>query len=138
MKRVDRDAMRRAIEEVRSWGGVDAEQIEQKLRDEPWADVGRYACYACQDKHLQLKLWEVAPCWLRDDCDVEDALSQPHDYSGRREAGEIVKRLLAAGLSRYEPDSLGALARVEATASSSEKEGSPDVAEPVAAPGTRV
>jgi hypothetical protein len=92
MKRVDRDAMRRAIEELRRKGGEDAEQIEQKLRDEPWADVGRFAAYSCQDEALRLQPWQVPPCWLRDDRDVEDAPSQPHDYSGRREAGEIVKR----------------------------------------------
>lgn len=47
---------------------------------------------------------------LRTDDDVRDALSMPHDHSGRREAGEIVQRLLAAGLSRYEPNPLEALA----------------------------
>jgi hypothetical protein len=37
MKRVDRNAMKRAIEEVRRKGGEDLRQIEQKLRD----DLGR-------------------------------------------------------------------------------------------------
>jgi hypothetical protein len=138
ISRVDRDAMKRAIEELRRGGGEDARQIEQKLRDEPWEDVGRFAAYSCQDKNLKLQPWQVPPCWLRTDRDVEAALSMPHDHSGRREAGELVQRLLAAGLSRDEPDPLGALARVEATASSSEKEENPDVAEPVAGEDTSV
>jgi hypothetical protein len=109
MRRVDRQAMKRAIEELRREGGEDARQIEEKLREEPWEDVGRFAAYSCQDKHLQLQPWMVPPCWLRTDRDVEAALSMPHDHSGRREAGELVQRLLAAGLSRYEPDPLTAL-----------------------------
>jgi hypothetical protein len=114
MKRIDREAMRRAIEELRRKGGEDLRQIEQKLRDEPWEDVGRFAAYFCQDEHLQLEPWQVPPCWLRTDRDVEAALSMPHDHSGRREAGELVQRLLAAGLSPYEPNPLEALERVEA------------------------
>jgi hypothetical protein len=106
---------------VRRKGGEDARQVEQKLRDEPWEDVGQFAAYSCQDDNLQLEPWQVPPCWLRDDRAVQAALSMPHDHSGRREAGELVRRLLAAGLSRYEPDPLGALARVEATASSSQE-----------------
>ena len=34
--------------------------------------------------------------------------------SGEREAGEVLKRLLDAGLSMYEPDPIAALARVKA------------------------
>jgi hypothetical protein len=114
MKRVDREAMKRAIEQMRRKGGEDARQIEQKLRHEPWEDVGRFAAYSCQDKHLQLEPWMVPPCWLRDDDDVQGALAMPYDYSGRRQAGELVRRLLAAGLSRYEPDPINALARIAA------------------------
>ena len=61
MKRVDRDAMRRAIEEVRSWVGPDAEQLLQKLAAEPREDVGRFASYSAQDVHLQLRPWQTPP-----------------------------------------------------------------------------
>jgi hypothetical protein len=36
------------------------------------------------------------------------------EQHGRREAGEMLKRLLEAGLSRYEPDPVAAIARAEA------------------------
>jgi hypothetical protein len=110
MKRVDRAAMKRAIEEVRRKGGEDQRQIEAMLASQPWEEVGAFAAYSCQDDNLQLEPWQVPPCWLRTDDDVRDALAMPHDHSGRREAGEIVQRLLAAGLSRYEPNPLEALA----------------------------
>jgi hypothetical protein len=51
---------------------------------------------------------------------VEDAnpesrvLREPFgDPSGRREAGEIIKKLLALGLSKYEPNPLQAIAAAE-------------------------
>jgi hypothetical protein len=42
---------------------------------------------------------------------------------GRAAAAELLRRLLQAKLSRHEPDPLGALARVEATALLEEKGG---------------
>jgi hypothetical protein len=50
--------------------------------------------------------------WLRTDSDVAAALATPPpDLSGDRTAGQLVERLLAAGLSRYEPDPEVALAK---------------------------
>jgi hypothetical protein len=62
MKRVDRAAMRRAIEEVRGKGGEDLRQIEAMLASQPWEEVGAFAAYSCQDGNLQLEPWQVPPC----------------------------------------------------------------------------
>jgi hypothetical protein len=136
MKRIDRDAMKRAIEEVRRKGGEDLRQIESMLASQPWEEVGVFAVYSCQDDNLHLEPWQVPPCWLRTDADVQAALSMPHDHTGRREAGELVQRLLAAGLSRYEPDPLTAVEAAEQRArqvsvkpgDSRQQEGNPNVA----------
>jgi hypothetical protein len=114
LTRRDREAMARAIEQLRRRGGEDARQIEEKLREEPWAEVGAFASYACQDSALGLRPWQVPVCWIRTADDLEAALARPHDHSGRRAAGELLQRLLAAGLSRYEPDPLRALEAAEA------------------------
>jgi hypothetical protein len=114
MKRVDRDAMKRAIEEVRRKGGEDLRQIEQKLRDEPWEQVGEFASYSCQCDNLNLEPWQSPPCCLRTDADLQAALAMPYDHSGWREAAEIVLRLRAHKLSYLEPNPLEALERVEA------------------------
>jgi hypothetical protein len=46
--------------------------------------------------------------------DPDGALRQPYgDARGAREAAEILKKLLALGLSKFEPDPLGAIAAAE-------------------------
>jgi hypothetical protein len=45
---------------------------------------------------------------------VTDDDSEYGPVMGRAAAAELLRRLLAAGLSRYEPDPVNALARVEA------------------------
>src|SRR5262245_48320543 len=108
---VDREAMERAIEIVRHRDKARAVQIADKLASEPWEEVGAFAAYTAQCDALRLKPWQWPPCWIAD-----IAAEPPPDHSGRRRAAELLQRLLAAGLSRYEPDPLGALERAEAGA----------------------
>jgi hypothetical protein len=117
MKRIDRAAMKRAIEQLRRKGGEDARQIEQKLRDEPWEDVARFAAYSCQCDALNPEPWQPVPAndYVVTDRDDEGPVM------GRKAAAELLRRLLAAGLSRYEPDPINALERAEATASLEEE-----------------
>jgi hypothetical protein len=62
------------------------------------------------DPSLHLQPWQLPPC----DTNLDSALREPFgDASGRREAGEVLKRLLALGLSRYEPDPMRAIAQAE-------------------------
>jgi len=45
---------------------------------------------------------------------LDAVLREPfNDPSGRREAGEILKKLAALGLSKYEPDPLRAISAAE-------------------------
>jgi len=55
--------------------------------------------------------------WPEGTCNevVRSALREPfNDLRGAREAAELLQRLLRAGLSKYEPDPVAALERVEA------------------------
>src|SRR5690348_14246500 len=107
LSKADLNAMARAIDQVRQRGGEHKRQIEQKLREDPWEQVGSFASYSCQDRALKLRPWMTPPCWLRTDDDVEAALATPPpDLKGERAAAKLVHRLLAAGLSRYEPSPL--------------------------------
>ena len=90
------------------------EQIERKLTEQGLEEAGQTAAYHCQDTALKLKPWMTPPCWLRTARDVKAALREAlPDAHGNRRAGELVERLLAAGLSRYEPDPVDALERAE-------------------------
>jgi hypothetical protein len=99
VKRIDRDAMRRAIDIMRQEGPDRAAQIDRKLKDEGFSAAGRFASCYVQDERLQLKPWQTPPCDI-------------WGY-GQSDAIELRDRLLAAGLSIYEPDPVKALAEVE-------------------------
>ena len=115
MTRKDRKALTRAIEAVRRESPQRARQIADKLASEPWEDVGEFASYSAQCRSLRLRPWQFPPCWIDD---IPAALNDPEPHRGLRTAGELLQRMLAAGLSRYEPDPLKALEAAEAEARS--------------------
>jgi hypothetical protein len=105
-------ALTRSIELAQAESAATRQQIDDMIRERGWERAARFAAYCCQDRALRLKPWMSPPCWLRTDAAVKAALAAPApDLGGRRAAGQLVERLLAAGLSRYEPDPEAALAR---------------------------
>jgi hypothetical protein len=76
----------------------------------PFETVGRFAAGCAQSKALHVQPWETLPLWIGD---IEAGLNAPDDARRTREAAELLQRLLRADLSRFEPDPIGALERVE-------------------------
>jgi hypothetical protein len=98
---VDRDALDRCMT-IAMRDKLSAEQLNSKLDDgEPWADVAASASYGVQGSALRLKPWQEPPCIM----DADDP--SPDDD----QAQQLLCRMLAAGLSRYEPDPLKALSK---------------------------
>jgi hypothetical protein len=95
----DLAAMARAINWMRHESPNSAEQIEHKIRCEGYEAAGEFAAYAAQCSTLRLRPWECAPCNI-----------WGYDQSS---AIELRDRLLAAGISIFEPDPMQALAEVE-------------------------
>ena len=108
LRRVDREALERAIVLRLAAGGNDALQVQHKLKAGPWIEAALFAAYACQDDALRLKSWQPVPCWMGDDRPVDDFAG-----AGRVAAWELRRRLIASGLSAYEPDPIGALHAIE-------------------------
>jgi hypothetical protein len=77
-----------------------------------WYRAAKSASHACQCAVLRPKPWQPIPA--NEYVAVTDDDSEYGPVMGRAAAAELLRRLLAAGLSRYEPDPLNALARVEA------------------------
>ena len=94
---IDLDALDRALEIARVQGTDRPEQIDVMMQDRDWLDVARFASGCAQGRSLNLKPWESAPIW---GAEVGDA---PED--------NLLRRMLAAGLSQFEPDPIGALGR---------------------------
>lgn len=92
----DRDAMTRAIAAARRESATRRKQIDAKLRKEPWEVVGRFAAFSAQIESLHLQPWESTLV-----------------YADTPEAHALLRRLKAAGLSKYEPDPLAAIAEAE-------------------------
>jgi hypothetical protein len=101
----DKDAYGRAIEWMRQHSPASAAQIETKLRCEGFEAAGEFAAYAAQCETLRLKPWQAPPAHVR-------ATDPDPNVYGRRAAEIALRdRLLAAGLSVFEPDPIAALAR---------------------------
>ena len=78
-----------------------AQQLDEKLQDESWDEVAEFASYVCQTEALQLKPWQTPPCIIdEDDSDQDNRIPRA-----------LLRRMIAAGVSRYDPDPLAALKR---------------------------
>jgi hypothetical protein len=110
LTKVDREAFQRALDIVRAEGAMEAARVDHDIKREGFIGAGHGAAYHCQYKNLQLKPWETPPMWVRD---IDEALSAPPGPGRAHRAAELLKRMLACGLSRYEPDPLAALATKE-------------------------
>jgi hypothetical protein len=106
---VDRDALKRAMELTQT-EPVRARPIADKLKTEGWRSVAEFAASCCQHRALATRPWELAPISVDEDDPIPDG--DDHRRTGR--AIKLLRRLLAAGLSRYEPQPLEALAKMEA------------------------
>jgi hypothetical protein len=95
---VDRDALERAMQ-IAQRDPLRAQQLQSKLDDEAWVAVAEFAVYSCQIDALSLKPWETPPCHAdEDDSDPQDKAAQ-----------HLLRRMLAAKISRFDPDPLKAL-----------------------------
>jgi hypothetical protein len=103
---VDREALKRCIKMARTYPGR-SEQINWKLGEGgcSWEDTAKFCAYLCQSRNLRLEIQEFPPCWLLDVDDVEGPI-----FKRKVEGARLLRRLLAAGLSQYEPDPIAALA----------------------------
>ena len=100
MTKHDRAALKQCMEIAQRDPGR-ATQLRSKLEDELWQRVAEFAAFCCQSELLNLEPWQLPPCNANED----------HDDPAQPDAVKLLRRMLAAGVSRYEPDPLAALRR---------------------------
>jgi hypothetical protein len=102
LTKADHAAMARAIDWIRtkSPGPNDAKLIDHVLEREGFARAGEYAADIAQHVNLKLRSFECAPCNIWGNVDQSGAIA-------------LRDRLLAAGISLFEPNPTQALAEVE-------------------------
>jgi hypothetical protein len=110
----DKAALERAVEIYRAAGRWQRSTIDSLIaRGDSQEEVGRYAAFHCQCEQLGLAPWQVAPCDVRDIARDLVRTDERAERTGLRSAAQLLRRMLAAGLSRYEPRPLQALERAE-------------------------
>jgi hypothetical protein len=97
--KVDEEALERSLE-IALRDPSRAGQLQSKLEDEPRREVLEFASYGCQLRALSLRPWQSPPVH----CDEDE--ENPRDADGQN----LLRKMLAAGVSRYDPDPLKALA----------------------------
>lgn len=91
----DRDALERCLD-IASRDPSRAEQLRGKLEDEPWQEVAMFACSIVQSAALNLRPWETAPAFA-------DVI-YPDGVRRDPEAGALQDKMLAAGMSMFDPE----------------------------------
>jgi hypothetical protein len=111
LSRVDREALERALA-MDPDRNPTSSPINRRLEPERWYEAARSAAYARQCDALHPEPWQPVPA--NEYVAVTDDDSEYGPVMGRAAAAKLLRRLLAAGLSRYEPDPINALARIAA------------------------
>jgi hypothetical protein len=109
MEEIDREALKRALVACRTESPARAKQIDSMLLDEPWERVAVFAASCAQSRSLGLMPWQSPP-FRANLAHLKKPFDDPR---GERESAELLKRLLDANLSPFEPDPIAALERAE-------------------------
>jgi hypothetical protein len=104
----DRQALELAIEIGRT---LRPDLIDYHLAKKPWLEAAIGASHICQQTKLHLRPWE---CWPPCAVEVGETDTLGLEHRGISKSAALLARLLAAVLSRFEPDPVNALARSEA------------------------
>ncbi len=105
MDEIDKDALTRALELAQAEPDH-SEKIKSMLEERPWEEVAQFAACHQQCKNLGLKPEETPPCHGAVNVSAPGStgdLSFPA-------ANQLLQRMLASGLSQWEPDPESALA----------------------------
>jgi hypothetical protein len=130
----DREALTRALAIARnSREPGEREMLDRLEKEEGWLVAAEQAVYHCQLELIRPRLWQPMPHDI-DPADIETIIARGDDgVNGNFRAAKLLKKMLKAGLSRYEPDVVGALERAEARRHEAERVQPPP---PPASPST--
>jgi hypothetical protein len=104
MTKNDRQALQLAMTQ---WCAEDKE-FASKLKEETWEKIAKDAAWHCQIRSLNLNPWESAPCEIHDPDNLTPG-HNPHAAEEDRKAAQLLKRMLAKGISKWHPDPIAAL-----------------------------
>jgi hypothetical protein len=107
---VDQEACERAIAVTRNSSAERREQIDRLLAEEGFDAAADLAVYHCQRSLIAPRLWQPTPADIDPD-QIEEIIAKGDDgKNGRFQAARLLRRMLKAGLSQFEPTPIEALA----------------------------
>src|SRR4051812_25463897 len=107
---LDRKALQRALDLTlaeKDQGRV--EQIRSMLTDRSWQEVAEFCSYHRQGQHLSLQPWEDPPMCIDPD-EIDAIIARGPNASNQYGGARLLKKMLAAGLSPFDPSPLNSLA----------------------------
>jgi hypothetical protein len=97
----DREAMMLAMLRCCEESAQREKQIKTMAASRPWQRVGAFASFVCQCNALDLGPHEGPPCHVNDPDNPQEKEQQ---------AAKLLRRMLKAGVSKWHPDPMAALA----------------------------
>jgi hypothetical protein len=110
---VDREALTRALEIARAESPADREALDQLEKAEGWLVAAQQGVYDCQRSLTAPRLWQPLPMDINP-AEVASIIARgPDNLGGEYAAARLLKKMLRAGLSRFEPEPLRRLAEIK-------------------------
>jgi hypothetical protein len=112
INQTDLVALRKSLAIMRaSSDPADGQYVAMHLQDERWDEVAANCAHTLQSRSLALKPWQVPPCHITD---IAASLEVPeNDHRGFRPAARMLRRMLALGVSKFDPDPVRAISDAE-------------------------
>jgi hypothetical protein len=100
----DREAMMLALRQCCEESAKREQQIKAMAAARRWQRVGAFASFVRQCNAVDLRPHEEAPCHVNDPA---------HPAKGEEAAARLLRRMLRAGVSKWHPDPLAAIAEAK-------------------------
>ena len=103
----DIEALQRALDIVRAESMEDAARLVSLEERKGWFEAASTAVYRCQLRSLRLKPWHAPPM------SCGDTVFENGGYGNTAKEVRLRLKMKALGISIYEPDPIGAIAKAE-------------------------
>jgi hypothetical protein len=103
---LDRLALARAVEIERARNPACRQRIDRLAAEEGWLAAAQSAARHCQDIALHLSPWQ---CWPPSVVEPDETDEPGCEHRGITASAKLLRRMLRAGVSKYDPDPEAAL-----------------------------
>jgi hypothetical protein len=115
MNRNDREALKLAVAACTEGDAAELRDLIKSYGN--WEKAAKFSARCMQGRHLKLKPWEVPPARIANPDNPDEGFYHPDQpgtaSDGRVQAARLLQRMLALGISKWQPDPLTAIEEAE-------------------------